>query len=84
MMPIQPLLDVEGAAFKPEDVTAITTAYETALERLNIADRKDPMAILVAKAVIQIAKDGERDPKRLSERAIRALRERAEFFDPQC
>jgi hypothetical protein len=31
------------------------------------------MAFLVAKTVIQIAKDGERDPKRLSERVIRVL-----------
>jgi hypothetical protein len=32
------------------------------------------MAVLVAKTIIQIAKDGERDPKRLSERVIRVYR----------
>jgi hypothetical protein len=32
------------------------------------------MAVLVAKTIIQIAKDGERDPKRLSERVIRFYR----------
>ena len=31
---------------------------------------------LVAKAVIEIAKSGERDPTRLNERVIRALQER--------
>jgi hypothetical protein len=31
------------------------------------------MAFLVAKTVIQVAKDGERDPQRLSERVIRVL-----------
>jgi hypothetical protein len=40
------------------------------LKRLNVVDRKSPTAFLVAKTIIQIAKDGERDPDRLSERAI--------------
>jgi hypothetical protein len=82
-MPIQPLLDAEGAAFDPEDVKAITAAYQIALKRLNVADRNTAIATLVAKAVVQIAKSGERDPMRLNERVIRALQERAEFTDPQ-
>ena len=32
------------------------------------------IAILVAKTIIQISKDGERDPNRLSERVIRFYR----------
>jgi hypothetical protein len=32
------------------------------------------MALLLAKTTIQIAKQGERDPKRLSEREIRLYR----------
>jgi hypothetical protein len=82
-MPIQPLLDAEGVAFDPEDIKAITAAYEIALKRLNVADRNTAMAVLVAKAVIQIAKSGERDPTLLNERVIRALQERTEFTDPQ-
>jgi hypothetical protein len=72
-MPIQPLLDAEGAAFDPDDIKAITAAYEIALKRLDLVDRKAATAVLVAKATIQIAKDGERDPKRLSERVVHAL-----------
>jgi len=41
---------------------------------LKVDDRKAPMATLVAKTVIQIAKEGERDPERLSERVIRMYR----------
>jgi hypothetical protein len=82
-MPIQPRLDAEGAAFDPEDVKAITAAYQIALKRLNVADRNTAIATLVAKAVVQIAKSGERDPMRLNERVIRALQERTEFTDPQ-
>ena len=37
------------------------------------------MAVLVAKTIIQIAKDGERDPKRLSERVIRFYRGNANY-----
>jgi hypothetical protein len=75
-MPIRGLLDVQEAAFDPEDITAITAAHEMALKRLGVNDRKSAMAFLIAKTVIQIAKDGERDPKRLSERVIRSLQSR--------
>jgi hypothetical protein len=72
-MPIRALLDVDGAAFDPEDIKAITSAHEMVLNRLKIEDRKSAMAFLAAKTMIQIAKDGERDPQRLSERVIRVL-----------
>jgi hypothetical protein len=77
-MPIHALLEQEqtqeGAVFSPEDLTAIIAAYELALTRLKVESRKAPMATLVAKTVIQIAKEGERDPERLSERVIRLYR----------
>ena len=77
-MPIHALLEQEqaqeGAVFSPEDLTAIVAGYELALTRLKVDDRKAAMATLVAKTVIQIAKEGERDPERLSERVIRLYR----------
>jgi hypothetical protein len=77
-VPIRALLDeaqgAEGPVFSPEDLMAIVAAYERALERLNIADRKGPLALLVAKTTLQMAKEGELDPKRLSERVIRLHR----------
>jgi hypothetical protein len=73
-MPIRGLLDVQEVVFEPEDIQALTAAHETALKRLQIADRKSAMAFLVAKTVIEVAKDGERDPHRVSERVIRLLR----------
>lgn len=72
-MPIRALLDVDGAAFGPEDIKAIAAAHEMVLTRLKVEDRKSAMAFLVAKTVVQIAKDGERDPQRLSERVFRVL-----------
>jgi hypothetical protein len=78
-MPILALLEREqavskGAAFTPEDLTAIIAAFESALKRLRISDRNAPMALLVAKTTLELAKEGERDPKRLSEMVLRIYR----------
>jgi hypothetical protein len=73
-MPIRGLWDVVGGAFDPEDINALIAAQEIVLQRLNVVDRKSPTAFLVAKTIIQIAKDGERDPDRLSERAVEHLK----------
>jgi hypothetical protein len=82
-MPIRGLLGLEGAgAFGPEDITALIAAHEMALQRLKVTDRKSAMAFLVAKNVIQIAKGGERDPQRLSERVIRALQSHPFVTEP--
>jgi hypothetical protein len=77
-VPIHALLDkqqeTEGVVLSPEEVTAIVAGYEAALQQLKVPDRKAPMALLVAKTVIQIASEGERDPERLCERVIRLYR----------
>ena len=73
-MPIRPLLEGEGAVFGPEDITGITAAFEDALKELGLVDRKDPVVLMVARTTIQVAKEGERDPKRLSDKVVRLLR----------
>jgi len=60
-------------SFGPEDIANLTAAFEAALARLALTDRKDPLTPPVAKAVIQLAKDGERDPERLRDGALRTL-----------
>lgn len=67
-MPVNTLLE-EGYGFTPEDVAVLTQAFERALGELGLRDRKDPAAIALAKLVIHLAKEGERDPSRLCERA---------------
>jgi hypothetical protein len=42
----------------------------SALSNLDITNRNDPATTLVAKLIIQIAGDGERDPARLAKRAV--------------
>ena len=60
-------------SFGPEDIANLTAAFEAALARLGLTDRKDPLTTAVAKAIIQLAKDGERDPERLRDGALRIL-----------
>ena len=71
----QAALDPEGAVFDPEEVKAIVAAYETALAKLGLKDRSDPMAEIVAKKTVEFAKGGERHPVRLSELVLKALRD---------
>jgi hypothetical protein len=62
-VPIQPLL-AEVGVFSPEDVTALATAFEDALGALHL-DRTNPVALAIAKRIIELAKRGERNPSRL-------------------
>jgi hypothetical protein len=70
-MPITRLLN--GSAFSPADITILSTAFEDALRTLRLADRVDPATEIVAKKIIELAQQGERDPARLREGAIKSL-----------
>ena len=48
-MPIT-LLEIK-TAFGPEDTAAMTVAFEEALKRLNVADRRASMATSIAKKI---------------------------------
>jgi hypothetical protein len=67
------LLEIK-TAFGPEDTAAMTTAFEEALKRLNVADRETPMATSVAKKIVRLAKRGECNPTRLTEGVISSFR----------
>jgi hypothetical protein len=64
-----------GSGFPPEQVAAMIAAFENCLERLKVEDRSSAMGFLVAKTIIQLAKEGERDRKRLCESVIRLYRQ---------
>ena len=70
-MPIHRLL--KNHAFGPDEIAILTSAFDDALRRLRLADRADPATEVVARKIIELAQQGERDPTRLSERAIQAL-----------
>jgi len=47
---------------------------EDALRELQLNDREDPVTLTVAKRIIELANQGERDPVRLRDRALESLR----------
>jgi len=61
---------LEDTAFEPEDIKVITAAFRVALKGLRIVDDKSPMAELIAKNIVDVARRGERDPTLLHERAM--------------
>jgi hypothetical protein len=71
-VPIRAILENDHA-FGPEDVANLTAAFEAALTRLGLVDRGDPLTTVVAKAIIELAEDGERDSKELCDGALRIL-----------
>ena len=67
-MPIRPLLAEERGVFSPEDIVALATAYEDALLALDLY-RSDPVAVAMAKRIIELAKQGE-NPDRLCKSVV--------------
>ena len=59
--------------FGPEDVAALTTAFEAAVGKLGLVDRSDPTTVTLAKLIIELAKEGERESERLCDSALRRL-----------
>jgi hypothetical protein len=68
----------EGPAFEPEAVHALVLAYEDVLRELQLTDRNDPFTAIVAKAVIEVARLGERDPAEIRNRVLKVLRKPTE------
>jgi hypothetical protein len=74
-VPIRELIDRKyGPVFEPDDVASLVAGYEAVLRKLGLVDRTDPMAVTVAKLIIELAQDGERDPEQLCNRAVKLLR----------
>jgi hypothetical protein len=72
-MPIRFLLE-EDHAFSPDDVKILVNAFEGTLRALGLTDPEDPSSIKVAKIIVGLAKDGERDPARLRDLALKFVR----------
>ena len=64
---------IANGTFGPEEIEAMTAAYEAALLDLGLVDRDDPITEIVAAAIVSIASRGERDPTMIKDRALNAL-----------
>jgi hypothetical protein len=67
-MPLAPFL--EGTVFGPDEIAVMVGAYEAALRDLDVSGHGHPRAVTLAKTIVMLVKQGERDPVRLRERAI--------------
>ena len=79
-MPITRLL--QDTAFGPDEIAVLVAAYEDALRALSLVNRTDLDTEMVAKKIIDLAKQGERDPVRLRERVIEAVSSRPPSVAP--
>jgi len=61
------------AAFDPDAVEALTTAYDGVLAAFGLERRTDPLTQMIARKIIEHAGRGERDPIRLREVILKEL-----------
>jgi hypothetical protein len=64
---------LQGGTFGPDEIAVMTKAFEGALRALDLVDRTDPAADMVAEKIIELVNQGERDSVRLCDRAVEAL-----------
>ena len=67
-MPIRPYFD--GHTFDSEAVQLLDLAFEITRSALKIEDRNEPAKEVIADKLIDLARQGERDPERLSEQVL--------------
>ena len=65
---------IAEAGFNPDTISAMTAAFDEARKELGLADKNDPLAQMVAREIVEIAKMGERDPTRICQLALAAVR----------
>jgi hypothetical protein len=72
-MPIRAFLD--GHSFDGETIRLMGIAFETGLASLGYTlGSDDPIRAALARKIIVLAEAGERDPERLCDAALKALR----------
>jgi hypothetical protein len=69
---------VQNVPFDPAKITRLVSAYEATLLALNLSDRDDPVTLIVAQKVFEIAQTGITDPEAIARRATDALGKRGE------
>jgi hypothetical protein len=66
-------LDFESS-FKPEELKAMTVAFERVILMLDLKSRPDLTLPVIGATIIRFAKQGEFDPAVLCERTVTALK----------
>ena len=64
---------IANGSFGPDEIEAMTAAYDAALIELCQPNNDDPITELIAKSIVNVTATGERAPMLIKERAINAL-----------
>jgi hypothetical protein len=64
---------IANGSFGPQEIEVMSAAYESALIDLGITNRDDLVTELIAKSIVNVISNGERNPELVKERAINAL-----------
>jgi hypothetical protein len=73
-MPIHNL--IQPGVFAPELVTLTGNVFDDVLTTLGLSDRDDSVTSLVAHRVVELVRMGERDPVRIKQLTIEAIKGR--------
>lgn len=66
---------LKEAVFEPKAIEIMNTAFAAVCQSLQLAHQDDPMTQIVARKVIDVARLGERNPKRIHDLVLLALKE---------
>jgi hypothetical protein len=70
-----------GACFSPEEIEILRQALDSAWARMSLKEQSEYNRSGLAEHILKLAADGERDPVRLRDYALRKTRERAVWLD---
>jgi hypothetical protein len=66
---------VKKVVFDPEAIEPMVATFKAACQSLQLVDRDDLLTQIVARKVVEVAGTGERDPERLRDLVLLALKE---------
>jgi hypothetical protein len=64
----------EGGVFDPDEIAVMATAFDQLLLDLRLAQRDDPLVTMIAKRVIELVRNGVRDPEQVRREVVAAYR----------
>ena len=64
---------IAAGSYGPEEIRAMTEAFDIALIVLRLTDKDDPVTELLAKSIAAVVATGERKPGEIANKAIDAL-----------
>jgi hypothetical protein len=73
-VPIRPLLEENSGVFGPEELKDIAAAFEAVLKDMGLTDRRDPVTLMLAKLMIELAKQGQFTAASLRARVLKEMK----------